>query len=94
MEPESHPTSCASAIKACDPRTFPNLSLLVKITCSLPVTSCECECSCSVLRRLSVFHNGTNAELSSTTSPDVVQGLGEIANETDVFVQVQVTVIV
>lgn len=52
MEPESCPTTCASAIKPHDPRTFPNLSVLLKIACTLPVTSCECERSYSVLRRL------------------------------------------
>ena len=30
MEPESRPTSCASAIKACDPRTFPNIFYFAK----------------------------------------------------------------
>ena len=55
IEPESRPTSCASAIKAYDPRTFPNLFVLLKIACTLPVTSCECEHSCSVFRRLSNY---------------------------------------
>ena len=59
MEPESRPTSCASAIKACDPRTFPNIFILLKIACTLPITSCECERSCSVLRRLSNYMHAT-----------------------------------
>ena len=33
MEPEFRPTSCASAIKVCDPMTFPNLFILLKIAC-------------------------------------------------------------
>ena len=59
MEPESHPTTCASALKACDPKTFSNLFVLLKIACTLPVTSCECERSCSVLRRLSNYMRAT-----------------------------------
>ena len=59
IEPESRPTSCASAIKACDPRTFPNIFILLKIACTLPITSCECERSCSVLRRLSNYMRAT-----------------------------------
>lgn len=55
MDPELRPTTCASAIKACDSKTFPNLFILLKIACTLPVTSCECERSCSVLRRLSNY---------------------------------------
>ena len=56
---ESRPTSCASAIKLCDPMTFPNIFTLLKIACTLPVTSCECERSCSVLRRLSNYMRAT-----------------------------------
>ena len=59
MEPKSRPTSCASAIKACDPRTFPNIFIFLNIACTLPVTSCECERSCSVLRRLSNYMRAT-----------------------------------
>ena len=31
---------------------FPNIGVLLKIACTLPVTSCECERSASALRRL------------------------------------------
>ena len=49
------PESCAQAIKDCDPVVFPNISMLLKIACTLPVTSCECERSASTLRRLNTF---------------------------------------
>lgn len=51
-KPEDRPESCAAAIKEVDARDFPNLAVLLKIACTLPVTSCECERSASVLRRL------------------------------------------
>ena len=46
---------CAQAIKQCDAQQFPNISQLLKLACTLPVTSCECERSASTLRRLSNF---------------------------------------
>ena len=46
------PQTLAQTIKAMDEQMFPNLFILVKIACVLPVTSCECERSFSCLRRL------------------------------------------
>ena len=34
---------------------FPNTSILLRLICTLPVTSCECERSISVLRRLKTY---------------------------------------
>ena len=44
-----------SALKECDSNLYPNLSVLLRIACTLPVTSCECECNASVVRRLHNF---------------------------------------
>ena len=52
---ECRPDSCASAIKECDEAFFPNVSTLLKIACTIPVTSCECERNASALRRLHNF---------------------------------------
>lgn len=52
---EALPNSAASAIKMCDPFLFPNVYTLLKIVCTLCVTSCECERSFSVLRRLNNY---------------------------------------
>ena len=49
------PTTCAMALKECDNTLFPNLSVLLRIVCTLPVTSTECERNASVLRRLRNF---------------------------------------
>ena len=54
-EEGDRPTSLAKAIKSCDSDGYPNIYTLLKITCTLPVTSCECERSISVLRRLDSF---------------------------------------
>ena len=40
------------AIKACDPAMFPNVHCLLKVVCTLCVTTCECERSTSFLPRL------------------------------------------
>ena len=46
------PATLARSIKECDETRFPNLFKLLKIGCTLPVTSCECERSFSCMRRL------------------------------------------
>ncbi|XP_063749493.1 52 kDa repressor of the inhibitor of the protein kinase-like [Eleginops maclovinus] len=56
------PSSCASAIKECDEMMYPNIFKLLKIACTLPVTSCECERSASVLRRLNTFMRSSMGE--------------------------------
>ena len=42
MPSDLRPASPATAIKECDPAIFPNISVLLQIACTLPVTSCEC----------------------------------------------------
>ena len=44
-------STLATAIEECDEDHFPNIFVLLKITCTLPVTSCECERSFSAMRR-------------------------------------------
>ena len=34
---------------------FPNIHCLLRLVCTIPVTSCECERSISVLRRLKLY---------------------------------------
>ena len=55
MPPEKRPCSPAKAIKECDATDFPNISDLLTIACTMPVTSCECERSASALRRLNNY---------------------------------------
>ena len=52
VEKEDRPASLAKAIKHCDKSKFPNVFTLIKIGCTLPVTSAECERSFSAMRRL------------------------------------------
>lgn len=44
------PDTCASALKQCDKIMFPNIHTLLKIACTIPVSSCECERGGSTLR--------------------------------------------
>lgn len=54
--PESErPSSYSSALQACDEAIFPNVHTLLKLGCTIPVTSCECERNISCLRRLSNY---------------------------------------
>ena len=52
---DQRPKTCASALKECDSNLYPNLSVLLRIACTLPVTSSECERNASVVRRLHNF---------------------------------------
>ena len=44
--------SLGTAILECDEERFPNVFRLIKIGCTIPITSCTCERSSSTLRRL------------------------------------------
>lgn len=52
VEAEDRPDTLAKSIKQMDEVIFPNLFILMKIACTLPVASCECERSFSCFRRL------------------------------------------
>ena len=49
------PQTIAQALKQCGSDAYPNLSVLLKIAGTVPVTSCECERSGSVLKRLNTY---------------------------------------
>ena len=49
---ESRPSTLAESVKRCDENRFPNVFVILKIGCTLPVRSCECERSFSVMERL------------------------------------------
>ena len=55
MGPELRQAPPALAIKECDTSLYPKISVLLKIACTIPVTSCECERSASTLRRLNNY---------------------------------------
>ena len=57
--PEERPASPFEAMKVCDSDMFPNVSILLQIACTLPVTSCECERSASALRMLHNYMRAT-----------------------------------
>jgi hypothetical protein len=61
MNSTKRPDICADALKACDSSFFPNIYVLLKIACTIPVTSCECERDASVVRRL---HNHMRCTMS------------------------------
>ena len=44
--------SLGAAILQCDEERFPNVFRLIKIGCTIPITSCTCERSFYTLRRL------------------------------------------
>ena len=52
---EAKPNSLEVAFKDCDKDVFPNIYALLRIACTLPVTSAENERSNSVLKRLKIY---------------------------------------
>ena len=66
------PGTAVQALKACNERDYPNLKVILRILCTLPVTSCECERSFSLLRRLKTY-------LRSTMTEERLNGLAMMA---------------
>ena len=52
VEKSDRPASLAKATKNCDKLKFPNIFTLIKIGCTLPITSAECQRSFSAMGRL------------------------------------------
>lgn len=55
MREDLMPSSPAASIKVHDSNLFPNIRVLLKIACTILMTSCECERSTSALRRLNNY---------------------------------------
>ena len=68
-EPNKLPDGPIDVLNECDTRLFPNVSTLLKILSTIPVTSCEAERTFSGLRRIKPFLRTTMTEgrLSSLT---------------------------
>ncbi|XP_065665893.1 52 kDa repressor of the inhibitor of the protein kinase-like [Hydra vulgaris] len=47
---DSAPKTISDSLKKCDDHTFPNISTILRIFCTLPVTTCTCERSLSALK--------------------------------------------
>lgn len=61
---DKRPTIGESALQERDSYLLPNIRVVVRMLCTLPVTSCECEQSASVLHHLPNFmHVGTSLAL-------------------------------
>ena len=69
---KDRPNTAASARKACDKGRFPNLKRLLRILCTLPLTSAECERTFSCMRRL-------KSDLRSTMNAERFNGLSLLA---------------
>ena len=65
---EELPNSPDLTLRQCSVKYFPNIHTLLRIICTLPVTSCSCERSISGLRRLKTY-------LRSTMGQDRLNGL-------------------
>ena len=81
------PSSPLQALKDCDITFYPNIHILLRIFCTLPITSCECERSFSTMRRLKTYLRSTRVEMRLTnlalmyTHRAVGLNTGDIINE-------------
>ena len=56
---ENMPGTAAEALISCNSELYPNVYALLKIVCTLPVTTSTCERSISVIRRLKTYLRAT-----------------------------------
>lgn len=61
---------------------FPNMYILMKILCTLPVTSCECERSISALRQLKSY-------MRTTMKEDRLNGLALLHVHNDLEINIE-----
>ena len=85
IPPTLMPSTCAQAVKQCDVHQYPNILQLLKLACTLPVTSCECERSASSLRRLNTF-------MRASMNEDRLSALAMIHTHYDMPVDLEETV--
>ena len=76
------PKTVMSALKVCDSHTYPNLSVILRIIGTLPVTTCTCERSVSALRRLKTY-------MRSTMSDDRLNSIALMHIHRDVDISVE-----
>ena len=56
------PSTAIEALQQCDVNFFPNIHQLLRLACTVPVTSCSVERSNSVLRRLNTYMRASMGE--------------------------------
>ena len=78
---EQLPSSLADTIKRTNPITFPNLSVVLRILATLPITSCTCERSASSIRILKTY-------LRSTMTQERLNGLATLFTHKDIEVSI------
>ena len=59
VEKSRLPDTPSKSLEHADESMFPNIHILLRLICTLPVTSSECERSISVLRRLKTYLHST-----------------------------------
>ena len=59
MEKSGLPDTPSKSLEHDNESMFPNIHMLLRLICTLPVTSTECECSISVLRHLKMYLRST-----------------------------------
>ena len=56
------PSTSQETLKVTDNEIFPNIAVMLKVLCTIPVTTCECERSVSALRRLKTYMRSSMVE--------------------------------
>nr|XP_047146555.1 52 kDa repressor of the inhibitor of the protein kinase-like [Hydra vulgaris] len=56
---DSAPKTISDSLQKCDDHTFLNISTILRILCTLPVTTCTCERSLSALKRIKTSFRNT-----------------------------------
>lgn len=82
---EEIPATAAKALCQCPKEFYPNLHALLRLICTLPITTAECERSISRLRMLKTY-------LRSTIGEDRLNGLALMRMHRDIIVDVSAVV--
>ena len=79
------PTNISETLKATNPVSFPNISMILRLLAVLPVTSCTCERSASSIRLLKTY-------LRSTMTQERLNGLATLFTQKDIHADVGVII--
>ncbi|XP_047124132.1 52 kDa repressor of the inhibitor of the protein kinase-like [Hydra vulgaris] len=82
---ETAPKTISDSLQKCDGNMFPNISTILRILCTVPVTTCTCERSLSALKRI-------KTSLRNSMTDDRLNGIFMLHIHRDVEIDLNIVV--
>nr|XP_002161386.3 52 kDa repressor of the inhibitor of the protein kinase-like [Hydra vulgaris] len=82
---ETAPKTISDSLQKCDGNTFPNISTILRILCTVPVTTCTCERSLSALKRI-------KTSLRNSMTDDCLNGISMLHIHRDVEIDLNIVI--